>query len=99
MRLKEIRKSLGLSQKQVCDYIGCSGTVYSRYETGKREPSIGTVLKIAEFYGVSLDYLVGNKEFEERSLSDSESELLSVYRKADKRSREDAYQLLVLHQL
>ena len=97
MRLKEIRHNLGYSQKQVCEYIGCSGAVYSRYETGNREPSIDTLKRIAEFFEVSIDYLLENRDFEEKSLSKGETEMLHAYRIADRRAREDAYSILISH--
>ena len=59
MRLKELRAERGLSQKDVSDALACSVTVYSRYETGAREPSIDVLIRLADFYGVTLDELVG----------------------------------------
>ena len=97
MRLKELRNHLGLSQEKIAEYIGCSGAVYSRYETGTRQPSIEIMIKLADFFGVSLDYLVENREFEETSLSEIELEMLKAYRKADIRARNDAYTILTSH--
>lgn len=59
MRLKELRSERGLSQKELADVLDCSVTVYSRYETGAREPSLDTLIRLADFYGVTLDELVG----------------------------------------
>ena len=59
MRLKELRSERGLSQKEIADVLACSVTVYSRYETGAREPSLDTLIHLADFYGVTLDELVG----------------------------------------
>ena len=97
MRLKELRMKMGVSQAKVGEYIGCSGAVYSRYETGIRQPSIETMIKIANYFDVSLDFLIGNKEFEETTLSDKEMEVLSAYRMADRRAKEDALNLLKSH--
>lgn len=60
MRLKELRKSRRLGQKEVADALSCSVTVYSRYETGTREPPIEALIRLADFYGVTLDELVGH---------------------------------------
>ena len=49
MRLKEIRKSKGLTQKQIADYLGFNPSVYSRYEAGEREPSIPTLIQFSRF--------------------------------------------------
>ena len=59
MRLKELRTKRGLSQKEVSDALPCSVTVYSRYETGAREPSIDVLIRLADFYQITLDELVG----------------------------------------
>ena len=95
MRLKELRNNSGISQEKIAEYIGCSGAVYSRYETGARQPSIDIMIKLANFFGVSLDYLVGNREFEETTLSEREIEVLRAFREADPRAKADAYNLLV----
>ena len=97
MRLKELRDHRGVSQDQIGEYIGCSGAAYSRYETGDREPSIEVMKKLADYFGVSLDYLLENKEFEETTISEQERKFLKAYRKADLRSREDAMLLLDSH--
>ena len=64
MRLKELRTEHRFSQKEVADALSCSVTVYSRYETGAREPSIDTLVRLADFYGVTLDELVGRTPME-----------------------------------
>ncbi|MBO5994733.1 MAG: helix-turn-helix transcriptional regulator [Firmicutes bacterium] len=99
MRLKELRNNFGVSQEKIGEYIGCSGAVYSRYETGARQPSIEVMIKLAQYFGVSLDYLVGNKDFEETSLSEREIEILKAFRDADPRARADAYRILRAHPL
>lgn len=65
MRLKELREKASVPQKALADYLGCSTVVYSRYETGARMPSIDVLVKIADFYSVTMDYLVGRSETEE----------------------------------
>lgn len=58
-RLKELRKSLNLSQNALAESIGLSPMAISTYETAKKYPSIGVVKKIAETYSVSIDWLCG----------------------------------------
>lgn len=65
MRLKELREKANVPQKAIADHLDCSTVVYSRYETGARMPSIEVLVKIADFYSVSLDYLVGRSETKE----------------------------------
>lgn len=58
MRLKEIRKSKGLSQLKMAMDLHMGQNTISRYETGEREPSITELIKIADYFNVSIDYLV-----------------------------------------
>lgn len=60
MRLKELRIASGTTQKDVAESIGCTATVYSRYEREEREPDIQTLCKLANHFQVSIDYLVEN---------------------------------------
>lgn len=59
MRLKELRKERKLNQQAVADALNCSQSVYSRYENGSYEPPIDVLIRLADFYGVTLDELVG----------------------------------------
>lgn len=97
MRLKEIRLNRGLSQKAVAEKLNCAPTVYSRYESGGREPSIDMLLKLAAFFGVTVDYLLGNEEITVSTLSTYETELVAASREADERAREDALTMLRAH--
>ena len=97
MNLKEIRTARNLTQQQVADYIGCSAVVYSRYENGIRQPSIETLLRMADLFGVTVDFLLGRQNVENSTLSKYEIELVTAARNADDRAREDALQLLVFH--
>ena len=58
MRLKELRTEKGATQKEVADFIGCSPLVYSRYEREEREPDIDMLCRLADYFNVSIDYLV-----------------------------------------
>lgn len=57
--LKELRIKKNLSQKELSDIINITQRAYSFYETGAREPSIDTLIKLADFYGVPLDIITG----------------------------------------
>ena len=59
MRLKEIRKSKGLSQLKLAMDLNTNQNTISRYETGEREPSINELIKIADYFNISVDYLLG----------------------------------------
>lgn len=99
MRLKEIRLSMNLSQKDVADYLGTNSNVYSRYETGERQPSIDVLMKLSEFFGKSIDYIVENHAEVDFSISSYEMELITAAREADDRAREDALNTLKAHKV
>lgn len=61
IRLQARRKELGLTQYDVSAETGIIQTNVSKYETGKLEPSLETLGKLAEFYQVSTDWLLGNQ--------------------------------------
>ena len=61
-RLYILRKELNITQEAVSKELGISLMSYRRYETNEREPTAPTLAKMARFYHVSLDYLVGLKD-------------------------------------
>jgi len=58
MRLKELRTEKGATQKEVAEFICCSPLVYSRYEREEREPDIDALCKLADYFNVTVDYIV-----------------------------------------
>ena len=58
MRLKEIRKRKKLTQVKVAMDLNMSQNTVSRYENGEREPGIAELVKFADYYGVSVDYIL-----------------------------------------
>lgn len=61
-RLTNIRRSKGFTQKQVADGIGISEVGLQNYENGRRKPAFDVLIALADFYEVSLDYLVGRSD-------------------------------------
>lgn len=59
IKLKQLRSEKGLSQKEIAKIIGVSVSAYSNYEQGIREPSYDILIKIAQYFEVSTDYLLG----------------------------------------
>ena len=57
--LKEERKARGISQEQLAKEIGISQAQISYYESGTNEPTIGICIRIADYYGITLDELFG----------------------------------------
>lgn len=62
-RLLEQRKLNKLTQIDVAGYLGISQPSYIRYEQGKSEPSYENLVKLADLFDVSIDYLLGRKEY------------------------------------
>ena len=62
MRLKELRKKKGISQLRLATDLHTTQNTISRYETGEREPGIDELIKIADYFNVSVDYLIGRTE-------------------------------------
>lgn len=60
-RLKDLREDHDLTQQQVADLLHCQREVYRRYEAGVRELPVSYAVILANYYKVSLDYLVGIK--------------------------------------
>lgn len=66
-KLKELRKSKKhLTQQNMADILGVAKTTYASYEQGKRTPDTDLQNKIADYFGVSLDYLHGRTEDKEK---------------------------------
>lgn len=69
-KLKELRSALNRTQKDLAEYLGISIAAYSLYERGDREPNITILKKLADYYGVSVDYLM-DRECEMPDTDDS----------------------------
>ena len=61
-RLEDLRIDHDLSQQEVADILFCKREVYRRYEKGIRELPLSYAIKLADYYRVSLDYLVGRTD-------------------------------------
>lgn len=59
--LKYIREKNGLTKRELCEKTGISERAYLTYEFGEREPKISVIAKLADFYGVTTDYLLGRE--------------------------------------
>ena len=61
--LVELRKINHLTQRQVAEILGITQPSYIRYENGKAEPNLENLVKLADVFDVSIDYLCGRKEY------------------------------------
>jgi len=62
MRLKELRLRQNLNQKDIAKYINKTTQAYSLYERGERDPDSATLIQLADFFDVSVDYLLGRTD-------------------------------------
>lgn len=65
-RLKELREEKGLTQEELALMLGLKRQSISNYENGGRQPDYNTLIKIADFFGVTVDYLIGHSDFRTR---------------------------------
>lgn len=83
-RLKDLREDLDKNQTEISEVIQTTQSYYAQYENGKRQIPFDRVIELAEFYGVSLDYIAGRtndkKGLTRSELSERETELIKKYR-------------------
>lgn len=62
-RIRDTREDRDLTQKEIAEVLGMKYQQYARYENGEVEIPLHYLIKLAEFYGVSVDYLVSIREY------------------------------------
>lgn len=101
-RFKELRISRGLTQEEFRKQFNhkfnktYTAAAISQFENGKRTPEISSLIDFADFYGVSLDYLLGRDEVSTSgfSLSDEQATVLSSFEELNEEYREDFFSYL-----
>lgn len=80
-RLQQLREEKKLSQGVLAKELGVTRQAYSRYERGERELNYNSLIKLANYFDVSVDYLLGNSKFyyPDSVASDEERELLDLF--------------------
>lgn len=66
-RIRDLREDHDLLQRQLADYLNCSQRVYSNYELGQRDIPTDILIKLSNFYNVSIDYILGQTNNPKRS--------------------------------
>lgn len=74
LRIRDIRKKCGLTLKELGERVGVGESTMSQYETGKRQPDYEVLLRISDYFGVSVDYLLGKSD-EKTPADDGEREI------------------------
>ena len=64
-RIQDLRTDADLSQKQLSEILHISQRSYSHYETGSRNIPVGMLIRLANYYDISVDYLVGRTDKKE----------------------------------
>ena len=59
LRIRDLREDNDCTQKQIAEYLLCDQSLYSMYERGERPLPLECAEKLADYYGVSVDYLIG----------------------------------------
>ena len=59
LRIRDLREDRDLKQREIAELLLCDQSLYSKYERGERELPLHLAIQLAEFYDVSVDYLVG----------------------------------------
>lgn len=62
IRLKELRERRRISRRVLADFCEISRSTVARYESGEREPTAKTICRMADYFGVSVDYLLGREK-------------------------------------
>ena len=58
-RIRDLREDHDLKQREIAEYLNCSQRVYSNYELGQRDVPTEVLIRLAEYYHVSVDYILG----------------------------------------
>ena len=58
-RIRDLREDNDKTQKEICEYLYCDQSLYSKYERGLRTVPVEIIIKLAHFYGTSTDYILG----------------------------------------
>lgn len=93
--LKKLRVEAGLSQQQLANVVGVSQQSINKYENHSVEPDISTLIALAECFGTSVDYLIGNTDISRKyeivhpsDLNNKEKKLIEGYRKATAKDKQ-----------
>ncbi len=95
LRLLELRKQKGLTQADMSKLLKITPQAYSLYETNKNNINNETLCILADFFEVSIDYLLGRQDQKPSFLSDEERELIRLYRNVDDRARDHIRNTLI----
>lgn len=76
--IKELRKTRGITQRQLAELLNLSPSTVAMYETGQRKPDSDTLQNIADLFEVSTDYLLGRTDFKFANIIKNSNETLAI---------------------
>ena len=94
LKLRELREFKDFKQYEIAQLLNVSNNAYSQYETNKRQMSHEALCTLADFFGVTTDYLLGRGEQELFLLTETEKAIITKYRALDNRGRQNVGGLL-----
>ena len=99
LKLQELRTQAGLTQRELAEKIGVKNYTVANWEQNRTEPAIKDLIDIANFFEVSIDYLIGREnELGEiivlKNLTDSQIELLTLFNSLNSERKETFMKLL-----
>ena len=97
-RLKELRKTRKINQQALSKHLNYGYTAVANYESGRNQPSIDTLIQIAEFFNVTVDYLIGTADVPNaiEKITNKEYQMIQIYSKLDTRNKMLADSIILL---
>lgn len=90
-RIKDLREDADKTQTDIANYLGTTAQYYGKYEKGEREIPLSRAIELADYYGVSLDYLAGRTMVRDMKsdiyLQEDEKRLLEQFRSLCERNK------------
>ena len=94
MRIRELRLKKGLTQVDLSRQLDVSQATIAGWEKEVNLPNTGTLQRLAQYFGVSTDYLLGNDPPQSQSFSPDETKLIHIYRRLNDADRQTAFRIL-----
>lgn len=101
VNLKKLREEIGVSQRALADAVGVSQQSINKYENHKIEPDIETLVRIADFFDTSVDYVIGHTsikrkyaEYQASDLTTEEGRIIEKYRNLKPKQKECVQQVI-----
>lgn len=95
-RLRQLRLERRLSQEEVARQVGITRSAYSHYEINNRHPVYETLMKLASYFNVTLDYIIGGNDTKRinRPIETQEDKILELFKSMDYEQRQLSLGLL-----